>query len=108
MMKPNRDRARILLMVTLALPLAIMSLAFLSLFTGSADAALALFLFCTFSLYVTFAAGLLVPVWIAIVSLFGRGVERRRIRTLLLLSALNIAVAVICFFWFVTRLQFRW
>ena|SRR5215216_1710151 len=108
MIKPNLNRAGILLMITLALPLALMILAVLIRLTGDADATLSLFLLCTVSLYVSFAAGLLVPVWIVVVLLFGGSVERRRIVTLLLLSVLNIAVAITWIFLVVPQLRFRW
>lgn len=108
MMKPNLNRALLLLMITLALPLALMILYVLSRLTGDADAVLALFLLCTVSVYVSFGAGLLVPVWIAVVLLFGGSVERRRIVTLLLLSVLNIAVAIAWIFLVVRQLEVRW
>jgi hypothetical protein len=108
MMKPTLNRSWILLMVTLALPLALMILFVLSRLTGDADATLALLLLCTVSLYVSFAAGLLVPMWIGVVLLFSGSVERRRIVTLLLLSVLNIAVAITWIFFFVPQFGVRW
>jgi len=107
-MKPTLNRAGILLIITLALPLLLMILTIVSRLSGSADATFSLFLFCTVSVYVSFGAGLLVPAWIAVVSLFGGGVERRRIVMLLLLSALNIAVAVIWIFLVVPQIHIRW
>ena len=95
-------------MITLALPLALMILYVLSRLTGNADVTFALLLLCTVSVYVSFGAGLLVPVWIAVVLLFGGSVERRRIVTLLLLSILNIAVAITWIFLVVRQIRFRW
>jgi hypothetical protein len=108
MMKPKLSRAGILLIITLALPLALMILYVLSRSTGDADITLALVLFCTVSLYVSLAAGLLVPVSIVIVSLLGGSVERRRIVMLLLLSVLNIAVAIAWIFFFIPHIGIRW
>jgi hypothetical protein len=88
--------------------LVLMVLAVISRLTGSADATLALFLLCTVSLYLSLAVGLLEPVWIAVVWLFGDPVERRRIFVLLLLSGLNIAVAVIWIFLVLPQLHIRW
>ena len=107
-MKPNLNRAGILLMITLALPLALIILYVLSRLTGDADAVFALFLLCTVTVYVSFGTGLLVPVWIVVVLLFGGSVERRRIVTLLLLSILNIAVAIAWIFLVVRQVGIRW
>ena len=105
-MKPNLSRAGILLIITLALPLVLAILAVITRSIGSADTTLALFLFCTACVYVSFGAGLLVAIWMAIVLLRGGNVERRRM--LLLLSVLNIAVAIIWLFGVVPQLHFRW
>lgn len=104
--KLKLGRAGILLVVTLAIPLAILILAVLSVLIGEGDAAFALFLFSTVSVYVSFAAGVLVPVGIAIVLLVGRNVERQRM--LLLLSVANIALAIIWFYAIVPQLHIRW
>ena len=95
-------------MVTLALPLALIILGLVSRLTGSADTVFALFLFCTVSVYVSLLAGLMVPIGIAVVQLLGRGVSRKTIVTLLLLSLLNIAVAIIWLGFVVPQLHFRW
>ena len=108
MVSTKLSRAWLLLMITLALPLVLVILAFLSRLTGSTDTAFAFLLMCTVSLYVSFAAGVVVPLWIVVVRLFGRSIERRLATTLLLLSVLNIAVAVGWIFFFVPRLQFRY
>lgn len=105
-MKPTLNRAGLLLKITLALTVVLAIIALLSRFTGSADTALALFLLCTTCVYVSLGAGLLVPIWMAVVSLFGGAVERRRM--LLLLSALNLAAAIIWIFVFLPQLRFRW
>jgi len=107
-MKRHLNRAGNLLLITLALPLALIILAVLSSLTGNSDAALALFLLCTVSVYVSFGAGVLVPIWMAVVLLRGGDVERRRIVLLLILSVLNIALAITWIFVFVTELHFRW
>ena len=97
-----------MLIVTLALPLALAILTFFSRLTGSADTILALFLFCTVSVYVSLGAGLVVPVWIGVVWLFGGSIERRTIVALLLLSALNVAVAIIWIGVVVPQAHFRY
>ena len=107
-MKPNLNRAGVLLIITLVLPLVLIILGVLCRLTGSWDAALALFLFCTVAVYVSFGAGVLVPIWMAVVLLLGGHVERRRIGALLVLSVLNIAVAITWIFVFVPQLHFRW
>jgi len=105
-MKPTLNRAGILLKITLALTVITAIIAFLGRFTGSPDTALALFFLCTTCVYVSLGAGLLVPIWMAVVSLFGANIERRRM--LLLLSALNLAAAIIWIFVFLRQLRFRW
>jgi len=106
--KKNLHPAWILLTVTLAVPLALALLAVVSRLTGSLEGSVALLLLCTLSVYVSFAAGLLVPVWIAVAWLFGRSVERRTIVVLLLLSVLNIAVAIAWISLVVPRIRFRY
>jgi hypothetical protein len=106
--KPNLYRAWILLIITLALPLALAILAILSRVTHATDTAFSFLLLCTVSLYVSLAAGLLVPVWIGVVWFFGGGVERRTVFLLLSLSFLNIAVAIAWLGLFVPQLHFRY
>ena len=108
LVKSNLYRTRILLAVTLALPLALSILTFVSRLTGSADAVFALFGLCTVTVYVSLAAGLLVPIGIAIVWLFGVEVTRRTVVVLLLLCLLNIAVAVTWIALVVPQMHFRW
>lgn len=105
-MKPKLNRAGLLLMITLVLTLIFGVLAVVSRSTSSADTAIALFLFWTLCVYVSFAAGLLVPIWMGFVVILGGSIERRRM--LLLLSALNIAVALTWYFLFVPRMHFRY
>ena len=107
-MKPNLDRAGSLLVITLALPLALIILAVISRSIGPVDATVAFFMFCTVSVCVSFAAGVGVPIWMAIVWRLGGNVERRRVGVLLLLSVLNIAVALMWIFVVVPKLRFRW
>jgi hypothetical protein len=104
----NLNRAGILLTVTLALPLALAILTLVSRLTGSTDAVFALFLFCTVAVYVSFAAGVLVPIGIGVARLFGTKVSSRTIAVLLLLSLLNVAVALTWIALIVPQMHFRW
>jgi hypothetical protein len=106
--KKNLNPAGILLTVTLAVPLVLAVLAVVSRFIGAIEVAVALLLLSTVSVYVSLAAGLLVPIWIAVAWLFGRSVERRTIVALLLLSVLNIAVAITWIRLVVPQIRFRY
>jgi len=106
--KPNLSRVEILLTITLGLPLTLVILAFLSRLTGSADAVFALFLFCTVSVYFSLAAGVLVPIGIAVVWLFGGTISRRTMVALLILSVLNIGLAVTWIRMVVPQAHFRY
>jgi hypothetical protein len=92
--KPDLNRAWILLTITLALPLALVILVLVSRLSGSPDVIFSLILFSTVSFYVSLAAGLLVPMCIAVAWLFGGSVSRRTMVLVVVLSILNIAAAI--------------
>ena len=106
--KPNLNHARIMLTITLALPLVLATLAVISRLSGSADATLSFLLLCTVSVYVSLAAGLLMPLGIANLWLFGGSIERRTILALTLLSVLNVAVALTWISMVVPHVRFRY